>query len=185
MFRGHWNIYKIGQSWRFFFFWILKFKYFILLEDLTSFKLLKCVMEIFFDRINWEWNNNEKYEYCLEWKIFKILCFTMLKIFDSYVVFYFDKSDTNKILFDQNCHRQIPGVDVYCFGVSNDICMLCASMNVYQVFKGRPISGMPCYANAYTIIYSNSRLQIYWCMHVIAFTSYALIINKNWFENYN
>lgn len=66
----------------------------------------------------------------------------MLKIFDSYVVFYFDKSDTNRILFDQNCHRQIPGVDVYCFGVSNDICMLCASMNVYQVFKGRPISGI-------------------------------------------
>ena len=64
----------------------------------------------------------------------------MLKIFDSYIVFYFDKSDTNRILFDQNCHRQIPGVDVYCFGVSNDICMLCASMNVYQVFKGRPIS---------------------------------------------
>lgn len=178
MFRGHWNIYKIGQSWRFFFFfeyWNLNISF---SEDLISFKLL-------FIRINWEWNNNEKYEYCLEWKIFKIVCFIMLKIFDSYIVFYFDKSDTNRILFDQNCHRQIPGVDVYCFGVSNDICMLCASMNVYQVFKGRPISGMPCYANAYTIIYSNSRLQIYWCMHVIAFTSYALIINKNWFENYN
>lgn len=142
----------------------------------------------FFDWINWEWNNNEKYENCLKWKICKIL-HGMLKTFDKfwsiYCKFYFDKSDTNRILFDQNCYRQIPGVDVYCFGVSNDIYMLCASMNVYQVFKGRPISGMPCYANAYTIIYSNSRLQIYWCVHVIAFTFYALIINKNWFENYN
>lgn len=90
-------------------------------------------MEIFFDWINWEWNNNEKYENCLKWKICKIL-HGMLKTFDKfwsiYCKFYFDKSDTNRILFDQNCYRQIPGVDVYCFGVSNDICMLCASMNV-------------------------------------------------------
>lgn len=107
------------------------------------------------------------------------------KFWSIHCKFYFDKSDTNKILFDQNCHWQIPGVDVYCFGVSNDICMLCASMNVYQVFKGRPISGLLCYANPCIIIYSNSRLQIYWWMHVIAFTFYALIINKNWFENYN
>lgn len=148
---------------------------------------MKWIMEIFFDWINWEWNiyNNEKYSWLFMLKFYVVILKTFDKFWSIYCKFYFDKSDMNRILYDQNCHRQIPGVDVYCFGVSNDICMLCASMNVYQVFKGRPISGLPCYANAYAIIYSNSRLQIYWCMHVIAFTSYALIIDKNWFENYN
>lgn len=60
------------------------------------------------------------------------------------------------------------------------ICMQCASMDMHQVFsKGRPISGLPCYANVHTIIYSNSRrLQIYRCIQVIAFTSHALIIDE-------
>lgn len=93
---------------------------------------------------------------------------------------------TSAILFDQNCHQQIPGVDVHCFGVSNDICMRCTSMDMHQVFKGRPISGLPCYANTRAIIYSNSRLlQIYWCMHVIALTFHVLIIDEICFANYN
>lgn len=120
---------------------------------------------------------------------------TQLKFFDKFwrVCAYWFKVEksmsvciASAILFDQNCHQQIPGVDVYCFGVSNDICMRCTSMDMHQVFKGRPISGLPCYANTRAIIYSNSRLlQIYWCMHVIALTFHVLIIDEICFANYN